>query len=113
MPLDNKDPVRYGELTAPVLAEAARAAFKTDFVEGYRVTDIIPMEKRERGDIGRGDFLIRMARDFYADTRPPRKYGFFYIDADEAFNLIALLEKLPPAERGDLYDRLIADFKKD
>lgn len=113
MPLDNKEPVRYGELTAPVLAEAVRAAFKKEFVEGYRMTDIIPMERSERGDIGRGDFIIRMTRDFHADNRPPRKYGFFYIDADEAFKLIALLEKLPPAERGDIYDRLVADFKKD
>jgi hypothetical protein len=105
--------MRYAELTAAVLGEAARAAFKQEFVDGYRVTDIIPMEKRERGEIGRGDFIVRMARDYHADNRPPRKYGFVYVDADEAFKLIALLEKLPPAERGDIYDRLKADFKVD
>ena len=114
MPNKDQEPVRYAELSNAVLFKAVAASFKEEFMAGYRVTDVVPLPHRERAEIGREDWVVRMSRDFHAALRPEPTYDFLYLTADDAAKLLAGLEKLPADERGigtgGIYDRLKAKF---
>lgn len=107
---------RYLEISNAVLYKAIRAAFKRAATEGFFITDLLRLDRKERNDISREDWVIRLQRELMPELRAGKevKYTFMYMEADEAAKLLDGLEKLTAEERGvgtgGIYDRLIEEF---
>ena len=104
--MKDKPITKFAELSKNVLFSAIAACFKDSFVDGYMVTDLLPLEKRDRsGELGREEYVVRFHRDFFRDVRkPPEESAFLFIRREDAKVLIKALEKLPEEERGIDYE---------
>lgn len=93
-----EETTKFLEVTRSVLFKAIRAIFKREVMDGFYITDLLPLDQRERSDIGRGEWVIRMARDYHANVMPntPPDYSFLYVTAEEAAVLLRGLEQLIP-----------------
>jgi hypothetical protein len=94
----SEETTKFLEVNSSVLFRAIRAIFKREVVDGFYLTDLLRLEPRERGDIGRGDWVIRMARNYHENVMPKPKadYAFLYIDAEEAATVLKALEAVSP-----------------